>query len=639
MCGITGIWPISSSSDLDLSLMLGALMHRGPDAKGFWFDKNTQIGLAHSRLSILDLSPAGHQPMISPCGCFVLVFNGEIYNHLDLRQALEKDGGAFNWKGKSDSETLLAGLRHWGVETCLKKLNGMFAFALWDRTKQKLYLARDRMGEKPLYYGHSASTFVFASELKAITAHSKWHGKINREALAMFMRYSHVPSPFSIYNGIKKIPPAHYVVISDQGKEVSPPKCYWSLAGLFDSDINQSQSSDVSSETLIEELDQILRDAVGLRMLADVPLGAFLSGGYDSTMIVAQMQTISSKPVKTFTIGNENIDLDEAKHAAKIAKHLGTDHSYLYITPQDALSVIPKMPQIFDEPFADSSQIPTFLVSRLARRDVTVVLSGDGGDELFGGYNRHVFGPRIWRIASRMPQGIRRMLSYQISRIAKWEVSSYRKYIPNHLRFSDLELKLSKLANALKADDDLEFYDQFRAHWQENNIVLGCSVNLPFTSLPNVKLLEQMIYQDMHTYLPDDILTKIDRASMAVSLEARAPFLDHRLVEFASRVPSQFKVRNGKGKWLLREALCRYVPRKLMKRPKQGFGIPIDQWLRGSLRDWAESLLSESRLQQEGYLNTKLVRSVWEDHCAGRGNREHDLWCVLMFQSWLESQN
>ncbi|MCH1516320.1 MAG: asparagine synthase (glutamine-hydrolyzing), partial [Alphaproteobacteria bacterium] len=448
MCGLVGYWELPSLASDSLDVMANSLTHRGPDATGHWIDKANGVGFAHRRLSILDLSPAGHQPMFSPCNRFALVFNGEIYNHLDLRQALEKEGGAFNWQGHSDTETLLAGLRHWGVETCLQKLNGMFAFALWDKVDQQLFLARDRMGEKPLYYGRCGSAFLFGSELKALSEHPEWQGVIDRDALALFMRYNHLPGPCSIYHGIKKLPPAHYVVIRDQGREVKSPKCYWPLSEVAASGIYQSRSSDVCSRVLVEELDQLLRDAVGLRMLSDVPLGAFLSGGYDSTMIVAQMQAQSSNPIKTFTIGTEDVEHDEAKHAAAIAKHLGTDHSELYVTAQDALSVIPKLPQVFDEPFADSSQIPTFLVSQLARRDVSVALSGDGGDELFGGYNRHIVGPRIWRNANRLPLGIRKLLSRSITRMVDGEDSGYQTYLPLQFQYPSLDLKLSKLSAA-----------------------------------------------------------------------------------------------------------------------------------------------------------------------------------------------
>lgn len=637
MCGITGIWSINSSLNNDLSLMSSAIIRRGPDDNGIYIDEKANFGFASRRLSILDLSQAGYQPMISPCSRFVLIFNGAIYNHLDLRNTLEREGGAFNWQGHSDTETLLAGLRHWGIEKCLNKLDGMFAFALWDKSKQQLYLARDRMGEKPLYYGRNGDSFLFASELKAITAHSQWQGEINRDALSLFMKYNNVPSPYSIYKGIKKLPPAHFIVIRGRGREISNPQCYWSLARMFDANINYSQS-DISAEELVVELDQLLRNTVASRMKADVPFGAFFSGGFDSTMVVAQMQAVSSKPIKTYTIGNKNSEIDEAKHASKIAKHLGIDHSIIYVTEQDALSIIPKLPQIYDEPFADSSQIPTFLISQFARRDITVVLTGDGGDELFGGYNRHIFGPKIWAIIKHIPLVIRSMLRTQFSKISNSKMRGFKKFLPRQLQFADLGTKLSKLFNSFEAEDDLHFYQLLRTHWHETNIVLGSSFSLQKNSLDNAKLFDQIIYQDMHSYLPDDILTKVDRASMAVSLEARAPFLSHKLIEFALKIPNQLKVRGTTGKYLLREALYRYVPKELMNRPKQGFGISIDKLLGGPLKDWAESLLNETRLSQEGYFNTNLVRIAWKDFCSGRVNREQELWCVLMFQSWLESQ-
>jgi asparagine synthase (glutamine-hydrolysing) len=637
VCGIAGVIELNRCVDSSITFLVNTLHHRGPDDDGIWVDNNQFIALAHRRLSILDLSPAGQQPMHSPCGRFTIVFNGEIYNHLDLRQELAEARAAFNWRGHSDTETLLAGLRHWGIENCLKKLNGMFAFALWDSVEKQLFLARDRMGEKPLYYGRSGDAFLFGSELKALAAHPHWQGDINRDALASFMRYNHVPGPQSIYKNIYKLQPAHYVVISQKGQQISDPRCYWSLGEVAHSGMAAGSAQLASSDVLENELDSLLRDAVGLRMLSDVPLGAFLSGGYDSTMIVAQMQAQSSRPVKTFSIGNENAEMDEAKHAAAISRYLGTDHTELYVTADDALSVIPKLPQIYDEPFADSSQIPTFLVSQLARREVTVALSGDGGDELFAGYNRHVVGPRVWRNTRRIPQFMRHFLGQQLDRWLEGQGGAQLHYLPSRLQRPGLSLKLSKLAAAMDAQHGLAFYDRLRAHWKEDNFVLGSSLNLPYSTLGNVGLLEQMLYQDMQTYLPDDILTKVDRASMAVSLEARVPFLDHRLVEFSWRVPSEFKVREGRGKWLLRQVLERYIPRELMERPKQGFGVPIAEWLRGPLRDWAESLLNESRIRQEGFINAKLVRDVWRNHLAGRGNREHDLWCVLMFQSWLEA--
>jgi asparagine synthase (glutamine-hydrolysing) len=644
MCGFSGFFGFAclpfSGVQKTISTMGEALRHRGPDDHGIWIDAGPEIALVHRRLAVVDLSAAGNQPMESSTGRFILAFNGEIYNHREIRKLLiasnELVSKKVNWRGHSDTETLLVALEFWGIDRTLKELNGMFAFALWDKKDRKLFLARDRIGEKPLYYGSLQNSFVFGSEIKALAAHPQWRGDIHRDSLALFMRYSHVPAPETIYQGIKKILPGHYLVVSNQGQLIGDSICYWSLESVAYQGMANRKGDALE---LADELDFLLKDAVGLRMLTDVPLGAFLSGGYDSTMIVAQMQVQSSRPVKTFSIGSEDNELDEAKHAAAVAKHLGTDHSDLYVTPDDALSVISKLPQIYDEPFADSSQIPTFLVSQFARRDVTVALSGDGGDELFGGYNRHIVGPRIWKNTSRMPLIIRQFLARQISRLSQGTNNGYRNYLPRQLQYPDLELKLSKLAAALKAEDGLAFYDQLRAYWRETDIVLGSSFLQPYMQhLPNIDLLEQMLFQDMKTYLPSGILTKVDRASMAVSLEARVPFCDHRLIEFSWRVPSQFKVRDGKGKWLLREVLKRYVPHSLMDRPKQGFSVPIAKWLRGPLRDWAESLLNETRMRQEGFLNAKLVRAVWQNHLSGRGNREHDLWCVLMFMSWLEAQ-
>lgn len=638
MCGFTGFLGQPQSSEMllrEIQNMEFSLKHRGPNDSGIWLDLDSGLALAHRRLSIIDLSAAGHQPMISPCERYVLAYNGEVYNHASLRQQLEREGGAFAWRGYSDTETLLAGLRHWGIEACLQKLNGMFAFALWDRLEKQLILARDRMGEKPVYYGRNGNNILFGSELKALVAHSEWRGEIDRNALSLFMRYNHVPGTTTIYLGISKLPPAHYVTISGQGGQISEPKAYWSLAEVAHSGLSDPGDS---TELLADELDLLLRDAVGSRMLADVSLGAFLSGGYDSTMIVAQMQAQASRAVKTFSIGSEDLELDEAKHAAVVARHLGTEHTELYVTAQDALKVVPQMAWIYDEPFADSSQIPTFLVSQLARRDVTVALSGDGGDELFAGYNRHIAGPNIWKQVNRIPFPLRCLLGNQLSQVISGSGRGWLKYLPRRLQYPNLSLKLSKLAAALEARQELEFYDLLRAHWKHADLVLDGSISTPYSELENADLLEQMMFQDMQTYLPDDILVKVDRASMAVSLEARVPFLDHRLVEFAWRLPSHLKVRDGKGKWLLREVLTRYIPSELMERPKQGFSVPIAQWMREPLRDWAETLLNESRLKQEGYLNASQVRSAWKNHLAGRGHHEHDLWCVLMFQAWLETQ-
>ncbi|OOC09614.1 asparagine synthase (glutamine-hydrolyzing) [Thioalkalivibrio halophilus] len=641
MCGIVGYWSRNSRSVDVASRMAHRIATRGPDDAGVWAEGEGEPVLAHRRLSIVDLSPAGHQPMVSPCGRYVLSYNGEIYNHTELRQELEREGGGFDWRGHSDTETLLAALRYWGVHGALERLNGMFAFALWDRTERTLFLARDRMGEKPLYYGRSGDTFLFGSELKALAAHPDWRGEVDRDALALMLRYNNVPAPWSIYRGIYKLPPAHYLVVRGQGHQVGEPECYWDLPEVASEGAREAKGE---PDALADELDELLRDSVGRRMMADVPLGAFLSGGFDSTMVVAQMQAQSARPVKTFSIGNADAEYDEAHHAAAVARHLGTDHRELYVTPEDAQAVIPRLPEIFDEPFADSSQIPTYLVSELARRDVTVTLSGDGGDELLGGYNRHVVGPGVWRRVNRLPGWLRGFLGGAVGNLSQRDLRQWRRRLPARMQVPNLELKLEKLAKALGASDGPGFYRALRSRWKApEGMVLGASEQQEqegpvdwLSDLPGLR--EQMMLLDMLTYLPDDILTKVDRASMAVSLEARVPLLDHRLVEFAWQVPTEYKVRDGQGKWLLRKVLDRYVPSSLMERPKQGFGIPIEHWLRGPLRDWAESLLDEQRLCEEGFFDPAPIRRVWTEHLAGRGRSQHRLWCVLMFQAWLDEQ-
>jgi asparagine synthase (glutamine-hydrolysing) len=642
VCGITGFLGGSRFELAIAERMASTIMTRGPDDAGVWGNESSGVVLAHRRLSILDLSPAGHQPMLSPCQRYVLVFNGEIYNHLDLRSTLESEGGQFAWRGHSDTETLLAALRHWGIRNTLERLNGMFAFALWDAQESTLFLARDRMGEKPLYYGSSGKTFLFGSELKALAAHPDWHGEVNRDALALFMRHNYVPSPWSIYRGITKLPPAHFVAIRrDEGAcAIGEPQCYWNLGRIAEQGVVKSGGDPV---VLTEELDQLLCDAVVRRMAADVPLGAFLSGGYDSTMVAAQMQANSKAPIKTFTIGFHEAEFDEAKHAKRVAAHLGTDHTELYVTPDEAMAVIPKLPTIYDEPFADSSQIPTFLVSQLARKYVTVSLSGDGGDELFCGYNRYVLGYRVWRILRLLPLSLRRGLAFYFNHAPGRVLDAVqRRLLPTRLRVSNLTDRLPKLADVLLHSSGEAYYHQLVSHWKdpdkivleghEPETLLGNQAKLP--KLPDLR--ERMMYLDMMTYLPDDILTKVDRASMAVSLEARVPLLDHRLVEFAWRVPTGLKFRDGQGKWLLKQVLSRYVPHELMDRPKMGFGVPIEHWLCGSLREWAEALLNENRLRTEGFFNPAPIRQLWNEHLSGKRRWHYYLWNVLMFQAWLE---
>jgi asparagine synthase (glutamine-hydrolysing) len=582
--------------------------------------------------------------MLSPCGRYVLVYNGEIYNHLDLRVELEREGGSFAWRGHSDTETLLAALRHWGVQGALERLNGMFAFALWDSAERILFLARDRMGEKPLYYGRCNDTFLFGSELKALKAHPRWNAQLDRDALALFLRHNYVPAPWSIYRGIRKLPPAHFVAITDGGRNISEPECYWDVK-----DVAARGESDATPAELIDELEALLRNAVGRRMAADVPLGAFLSGGYDSSTVAALMQAQSDRPIKTFSIGFHEEGYDEAQHARAVAAHLGTDHTELYVTSEDAMAVIPDLPTIYDEPFADSSQIPTYLVSKLARQHVTVSLSGDGGDELFCGYNRYLLALRIWDKLRRLPFPVRRMLATLVRRAPGQTLNQMQRILPQRFQVSSLPDRLPKLAEVLAHRDGQSFYRSLVSHAKDPaRIVLGAQEPETILSRPDdlpqlPGMREQMMLLDMLTYLPDDILTKVDRASMAVSLEARVPLLDHRLVEFAWRVPTDLKYRDGQGKWLLRQVLYRHVPRELMERPKMGFGVPIENWLRGPLRDWAEALLDEKRLREEGIFDPIPIRRMWETHKAGKRSRHYEsrhyeLWDVLMFQAWQEAQ-
>lgn len=619
--------------------MGAAIKHRGPDDNGVWVNSEKTVGLVHQRLSILDLSDAGHQPMVSHCGRYILAYNGEIYNHTELRKELEIDGYGKKWRGHSDTETLLAGIIHWGVEKTLQYLNGMFAFALWDNVEQLLFLARDRLGEKPLYYGKVGDTIVYGSELKALVAHPKWQGRIDREALTLFMRYSYVPAPLSIYRDIAKLKPAHYVVIPLSADSWGSPTCYWDSMQVAQ---EVTAMPGDSPEELVDELEQLLSDAVKSRMMADVPLGAFLSGGYDSSAVVALMQAQSDRPVKTFTIGFHEQDFDEANHARAVAHHLGTDHTEWYVSPEEAMSVIPDLPRVYDEPFSDSSQIPTLLISQLARKYVTVSLSGDGGDELFCGYNRYVLGYRLWSKLRFLPPAIRDGLASILNHAPGHALDRLQKYLPQRFRLPELADRLPKLAQVVHHRDGELFYRDLVSLWKDPVQVVRegheSKKYLPSFDRPGrlSGIREKMMYLDMISYLPDDILTKVDRASMAASLEARVPILDHRVVEFAWRVPTRFKYRNGQGKWLLRQVLYRYVPRTIMDRPKMGFGIPLEHWLRGALRQWAEDLLNKDRLRQEGYFDPETICTMWQEHLAGKRRWHHQLWNVLMFQAWID---
>ncbi len=644
MCGICGFYSNSLSDNNKIILkMNAALSHRGPDVNGTWQEKKTGIVFGHQRLSILDLSDAGNQPMLSNSGRFVITYNGEIYNHLEIRKEISN----IKWRGNSDTETLLEAIDLWGVEKTLKKIDGMFAFGLWDQKIHSLTIARDRIGEKPLYYGWqgegSNKVFLFASELKSFKAHPEFKGNINRDAIALLLRHNCIPAPYSIYKDVYKLIPGHILElkISDLKKKLLPnPKMYWSLT---ETAIEGSNNKLIMSDTEIQkDLEKHLQMTVKKQMISDVPLGAFLSGGIDSSTIVALMQSQSSNPVKTFTIGFDENDYNEAKHAKKIANHLGTNHTEFYVSSQKAMDVIPKLPSIYDEPFSDSSQIPSYLVSELAKQQVKVVLSGDGGDELFCGYNRYVIGEKLWNVFNLMPLFFRKALLFGINSISPQNWNKLSKIMPGLNKYSNIGDKIHKSAIVLESKSVDEMYYMICSHWQNpNDIVING--NEPGTFLnefkPNLKGLnsqEKMMVLDLITYLPDDILVKIDRAAMASSIETRIPLLDHKLIKHVWNFPHNVKFRKGQGKWILRQILNKYVPKNLTDRPKMGFGIPIDNWLRGPLRDWAENLLDKSKLDQEGYLNSKLITNKWKEHLSGKRNWQYNLWNVLMFQSWLE---
>jgi asparagine synthase (glutamine-hydrolysing) len=653
MCGLAGFVDGSGAAPIDqwpllLQRMGDAIRHRGPDDSGIWTDANSGVGLVHRRLSILDLSPAGHQPMESASGRYAIVFNGEIYNHLKLRSELTHKyiiAGQRepNWRGHSDTETLLAGFEAWGFEATLKKCVGMFALAIWDRDEKTLTLARDRLGEKPLYYGWQGKTFLFGSELKAIKAHPAFSASIDRNSIALLMGFNTIPAPYSIYQGIQKLMPGSFLTISMKTPDAQP-QVYWDAHRVIEGGLAQPFAG--SPQEAVNTLETVLKEAVAQQMVADVPLGAFLSGVVDSSAIVAMMQSQSARPVRTFTIGFNEAHFNEAEHAKAVAKHLGTDHSELYVTSDQALNVIPLLPSLYCEPFSDSSQIPTFLVSQLARQQVAVALSGDGGDELFGGYNRYVMGQRLWGKLSCLPVPVRQAMARLITSVSpkRWNqiLGPLQGLLSSRLAQINIGDKFHKGAGVMAAGSPAELYEMLTTQWpRPSDLVIGATqAPILLTSIDEQPRTDDFIHQmmalDMLTFLPDDILTKVDRAAMGVSLEARVPMLDHRVVEFAWQLPLSYKLRNGVGKWPLREVLYKYVPKALIERPKMGFGVPIDTWLRGPLRDWAENLISESRLKREGYFNPGPIRQKWAEHLSGQRNWQTQLWNVLMFQAWLE---
>lgn len=641
MCGIAGFidWQARTSADRlnKLAQNMGdSLRHRGPDDGGIWSDAAAGIGLAQRRLSIVDLSPMGHQPMISATGRFVMVYNGEVYNFIEMRRELEAQGHTF--RGHSDTEIILEACEHWGIEITIKRLIGMFAIALWDRESRQMWLIRDRLGIKPLYWGQFSNTLIFGSELKALLEHPDCGTEIDRNALTAFMRHNYVPAPHSIYKGIRKLRQGHILRLAAGQPPREEP--FWDLREVVRN--GQATRLDSLSDTeATDQLETLLRDAIGRRMIADVPLGAFLSGGVDSSTVVALMQAQSTRPVKTFSIGFNEPGFNEAEHAKQVARHLGTDHTELYVEPQHALDVIPDLPRWFDEPFADSSQIPTFLVSQMTRRHVTVALSGDGGDELFAGYTRYHLAQTLWRSIGRMPRPVRGAAARTLRSLSPMAWDTLLQVVPR-LRSMQAGDKIWKLAAVLEQNGD-QIYKRLISHWEDPaSVVLGGHEPPSLLDDPAVPVLvpnflERMQYLDTATYLPDDILVKVDRASMAVALEARVPLIDHRVVEFAWRLPQRFKLRDGQSKWLLRQVLYRHVPRHLIERPKMGFGVPIDRWLRGPLRDWAEALLSVDRLKRDGLFDPTQVRQKWVEHLSGRRNWQYLLWDVLMAQAWLET--
>jgi asparagine synthase (glutamine-hydrolysing) len=638
MCGIAGILTTAGGTRDTLeraaTAMADSLAHRGPDDQGVWSDPEAGVALSQRRLSIVDLSPAGHQPMMSSDGRFVMTYNGEIYNFQELRPDLEARGVKF--RGHSDTEVMLEAFSAYGIAPTIRRLIGMFSIAVWDRRERTLTLVRDRLGIKPLYWAKFGSLFLFASELKALRAHPGWSARVERAALAAYMRHNYIPAPHSIYQGVHKLEPGTILILPFMGEPRTEK--FWDARAVATSGLaNPLRASDTD---MTDQLELLLRDAVRRRMVADVPVGAFLSGGIDSSTVAALMMAADAGPVRTYTIGFEHSSYDEAAHSAAVAKHLGTEHTEMIVTPQDALDVIPRLADMYDEPFADSSQIPTYLVSAMTRKHVTVALSGDGGDELFAGYTRYQYTRRL-RALRLLPRPLRTAIAHAITALPADRWSQLLSVIPASIRPSQIGDKMHKAAAILPCESETELYRGLVTHWRPDDIVLDArepkgvlwdkEVDRDFPGL-----IERMQFLDLVTYLPDDILTKVDRASMAVALEARVPLIDHRVVEFTWRLPREAKIRGNVTKWLLRQVLYRHVPQALVERPKMGFSVPLGDWLRGPLRPWAENLLAESRLRQAGFFDAVVVRKVWDDHVSGRNNRQYMLWNVLMFEAWRE---
>ena len=646
MCGLTGFVSFTSSDvtylHSSINEMLNTLYHRGPDSQGLWVDVNQGLAFGHCRLAIQDLTNTGHQPMTSNSNRFVMVFNGEIYNHLNLRKEIEREGylTQSTWRGHSDTETILAGFDAWGIEATVDKMIGMFAIALWDRKKHQLTLMRDRLGEKPLYYGWQNDTFLFCSELKALKKHDDFESEIDRDSLALYLRYNTIPAPYSIYKGIYKLKPGQILTL-DSSKNIKKD-CYWTVSDVSVND--QHQPFKGTTKEAIRGLENTLLTSIDNQMISDVQLGAFLSGGVDSSTIVALMQSISNKPIKTFTIGFDATEFNEAIYAKKVAKHLKTDHTEVYLGDKSALDIIPNIFNIYDEPFADSSQLPTILLSQIAKKEVTVSLSGDGGDELFAGYTRHQKIHSLWPKLSKIPKTFRQLGASLLSSIPYHRWQQIQGFLPKAYNIPLLGDKVKKTASMLAANSldsaylSLVSQCETPENWVLNSKEPPNFIKANFNQLSNLTDVEIVMVLDTMFYLSDDILVKVDRAAMSQSLEVRVPFLDHNVVEYAWRLPLHFKLHEDSSKWVLREVLKRYVPMSLIDRPKMGFAAPIGHWLRYDLKDWAETLIDEYRLSNEGFFNVTLVRQLWREHLSGKFNHQYQLWTILMFQLWLENE-
>lgn len=650
MCGLAGYWASAPRADLsdDLCRRMGeAIAPRGPDGWGVWRDAPAGLGLSHRRLAIQDVSDHGAQPMQRRC--LTLVFNGEIYNHFNLRRSLEVSDGSIRWHGSSDTETLLTGFAIWGVEETLSRAVGMFAFALWDSNIRTLTLGRDRFGEKPLYYGFQSGDLLFASDLAALKPHPSFEGQVSAEVLPLFLRLHYVPTPYSIYSDLYKLPAGTCITFTahDIAKGYSPePKAYWSFTDAISKAKAKPFTGDFRAAS--EQVEAALETAVRRQMLSDVPLGVFLSGGIDSATIVSLMQAQSSGKVRTFTIGSKDAAYDESAIARAVAKHLGTEHTEMIVSPDDVIELVHLMPQVYSEPFADLSQLPTYLVSQLARAHVTVALSGDAGDEVFGGYNRYLAGANLWRLTQKLPGPLRRGASHLMQGVSarKWD-SVFRLLkpaIPTKLRSRTPGASIHKFARAMRPKSDLDYYQALVSRWQNPSEVLDKGGHMPGPLSREalwqrgedlgLSFVERMMMMDTLTYMTDDVLAKVDRAAMAQGLETRVPFLDHELVELVWSLPHEMKVKDGKGKRVLREILSHHVPPAMVNLPKSGFGIPLGPWLRDSLRPWAEDLLSKKALEADGIFDAKAVHSIWEQHLSGEADAEALLWPILMFQAW-----